>query len=182
MNTLVTEDGDLGGGKFLCPRTHRSFRLDVFTHAVDNVSPLQPDDGDGGSVKLEPWRVAIETAMTHYMGQNFPHGAVSVFAPCKNKNNCIVVYIESSFQKTRLYDISFIKTLFHISFIMILIIPFFWSSGRWRSRWTLEVPSGKIEGETCKVSGEIRIQVCWVWKIVFKAFQLASKPNVIYSM
>ncbi|VDL19645.1 unnamed protein product [Hymenolepis diminuta] len=132
MNTLVTEDGDLGGGKFLCPRLHQSFRLDVFTHVVDDVSPLPPDDGDGGSVKLEPWRLAIEEALTHYMGQNFPHGAVSVFAPCKSKTNCIVIFIESSFQKTRL-------------------------SGRWRSRWTVNVP-GEIKGGTCKVSGEIRIQ------------------------
>ncbi|KAM7538294.1 hypothetical protein Aperf_G00000076882 [Anoplocephala perfoliata] len=132
LNTLVTEDGDLGGGKFLCPRSHKSFRLDVFSHEVDNVSSYPPDDHEGGSVKLEPWRAAVEGSLTQYMGQNFPHGAVSVFAPGKSKNPSIVVYIESSFQKSRL-------------------------SGRWRSKWTINVP-GKIEGATCKVSGEIRIQ------------------------
>lgn len=102
LNTLVTEDGDLGGGKFLCPRSHKSFRLDVFTHEVDNVSPHPPDDGEGGSIKLEPWRAAVEESLTQYMSQNFPHGAVSVFSPGKSKNPCILVYIESSFQKSRL--------------------------------------------------------------------------------
>lgn len=125
MNTLVTEDGDLGGGRFLCPRLHQSFRLDVFTHVVDDVSPLPPDDRDGGSVKLEPWRLAIEEALTHYMGQNFPHGAVSVFAPCKSKTNCIVIFIESSFQKTRLYEIYILTFFIIVSFLKFIYALYF---------------------------------------------------------
>ncbi|KAL5964542.1 F-actin-capping protein subunit alpha-2 [Taenia solium] len=132
MNTLVTEHGHLGDGKFLCPRSHRSFRLDLLTHSVHDVSPLKPDDSGGGSIKLEPWRAAIEDALTAYMGQNFPEGAVSVFAPADPKNPSIVIYVESSFHRN-------------------------YRSGRWKSRWTLAIPD-KIEGATCHGSGEIRIQ------------------------
>ncbi|CDS42180.1 capping protein actin filament muscle Z line [Echinococcus multilocularis] len=132
VNTLVTEHGHLGDGKFLCPRSHKSFRLDLFTHSVADVSSLRPDDRGGGSIKLEPWRAAIEDALTGYMRQNFPNGAVSVFAPADPKNSLIVIYVESSFHQN-------------------------FRSGRWRSRWTLTIPD-EIEGAVCQGSGEIRIQ------------------------
>uniref|UniRef100_A0A5K3ERG4 F-actin-capping protein subunit alpha n=1 Tax=Mesocestoides corti TaxID=53468 RepID=A0A5K3ERG4_MESCO len=132
VNSLVTEHGELGNGRFLCPRSHKSYKLDLYSYSVDDVRPLDPDDGDGGSVELEPWREAIEAALTTYMGKNFPNGAVSVFAPANPKNPELIVYIESSFQKS------------HIT-------------GRWRSRWILTVP-GSIKGASCPVSGEIKIQ------------------------
>lgn len=101
-NSLVTEHGELGNGRFLCPRTHQSFFLDLYTHEVSDVKSLPPDDADGGSLELEAWRLAIENSMTNYIQNNFPKGAVSVFTPGHGKNE-IVVYIESSFQKTHLY-------------------------------------------------------------------------------
>ncbi|VDM33782.1 unnamed protein product [Hydatigera taeniaeformis] len=131
-NTLVTEHGYLGDGKFLCPRSHKSFRLDLDKLSVDNVSSLEPDDREGGSIKLEPWRAAIEDALSTYMGRNFPEGAVSVFAPAGSKNSLIVIYVESSFHRN-------------------------FRSGRWKSRWTLTIPD-RIEGTTCQCCGEIRIQ------------------------
>ncbi len=102
QKSLVTEHGELGNGRFLCPRSHKSYTLDLYSHAVSDVQSLKPDDAEGGSVELESWRVAIEEALTTYMGQNFPKGAVSVFAPGNGKKE-IVIYVEAAFQKTHSY-------------------------------------------------------------------------------
>lgn len=168
MNTLVTEHGHLGDGKFLCPRSHRSFRLNLLTHDVDDLSSLKPNDCEGGSIKLEPWRAAIEDALTGYMGQNFPEGAVSVFAPADPKNSSIVIYVESSFHRNYRY-VSF-KNCPEFSSQVIYTTAGF-RSGRWKSRWILTIPD-KIEGATCQGSGEIRIQVCLLKHCIVSSFLL----------
>ncbi|VDL81055.1 unnamed protein product [Schistocephalus solidus] len=98
VNTLITEQGDLRNGRFLCPRTHNSFNFDPLTFAVDDVSPLEPNDKEGGSIELEPWRLAIEDKLTAYVAEKFPTGAVSVFAPSSEKPS-IYIFIEGNIRK-----------------------------------------------------------------------------------
>ncbi|VDN11871.1 unnamed protein product [Dibothriocephalus latus] len=131
VKTLITEQGDLQNGRFLCPRTHNSFTFDPLTFAVDDVSPTAPNDKEGGSVELEPWRRAIEDMLTTYIAEKFPTGAVSVFAPSSEKP-MIYIYIEGNIRKQ-------------------------FSSGRWRSSWVIEFPKN-YKGSSLNVTGDVKVQ------------------------
>ncbi|KAA0197625.1 F-actin-capping protein subunit alpha-2 [Fasciolopsis buskii] len=132
-SSLVTVHGDLGGGYFLCPRNHVSFHFDHLNQTVGDVNPLEPNDADGGDVISEPWRLALETAITEYTMEHFPRGTISVYAPAvKNDDRRLIACIESHFSKHQ-------------------------STGRWRSEWTVLIPDDP-SNSSFKVHGILKVQ------------------------
>ncbi|XP_033746580.1 F-actin-capping protein subunit alpha-like [Pecten maximus] len=124
---LISEHGDLGGGKFLDPRNKKSFRYD---HLKKEASDYQDVDVDRS---VEPWRSAIESALTGYRDQHYKFGVVSVYGSVQGGNTTIIACIEShQFQPKN-----------------------FWN-GRWRSQWSMTFPSsgGKVD-----LTGVFKVQV-----------------------
>ncbi|XP_069101106.1 F-actin-capping protein subunit alpha-like [Argopecten irradians] len=124
---LISEHGDLGNGRFLDPRTKKSFRYD---HLKKEASEYQDVDGDR---TVEPWRSAIESALTTYRDEHYKFGVVSVYGSAQGGNITIIACIEShQFQPKN-----------------------FWN-GRWRSQWSMTFPSsgGKVD-----LTGVFKVQV-----------------------
>ena len=55
---LITEHGDLGGGRFLDPRTKQSFRYDHLRKEAADTAPADIDQA------AEGWRSALENSFT----------------------------------------------------------------------------------------------------------------------
>jgi capping protein alpha len=124
-NALVTEYADLGNGRFLDPRTKQSFKFD---HLRKEASDLQPAELDNAA---EPWRIALEEALTKYVTEHFARGICTVYGSSSSGNVTLTACIEShQFQPQN-----------------------FWN-GRWRSMWTATFSSG-----TAELSGLLKVQV-----------------------
>ncbi|KAL5013393.1 hypothetical protein ScPMuIL_007663 [Solemya velum] len=125
--TLVTEHGDLGGGRFLDPRSKQSFKYD---HLRKEASDLRPADVDKES---EPWRAAIESALTAYVLNHYKFGITTVYGSSSGGNITIIACIESHQFQPKNY----------------------WNS-RWRSQWSVTFPEsgGKVE-----MVGSLKVQV-----------------------
>ncbi|KAL7053043.1 hypothetical protein AAHC03_026278 [Spirometra sp. Aus1] len=98
----------------------------------EDVSPVEPNDKEAGSIELEPWRQALEDKLTAYITEKFPTGAVSVFAPFSEKPSMIYIFIEGNIRKQ-------------------------FSSGRWRSSWVIEFPKN-YKGSNLNVTGDVKVQ------------------------
>ncbi|GAA49460.1 capping protein (actin filament) muscle Z-line alpha, partial [Clonorchis sinensis] len=132
-SSLITAHGDLGNGQFLCPRSHSTFHYDHLKQTASDVRCLDPNDADGGDTTAEPWRHALEVAITEYTLEHFPSGSVAVYAPAvTNEDRRLVACIVSQFRKHQ-------------------------STGRWRSEWTIKIPDEPIGG-TFSVHGVIKVQ------------------------
>ncbi|XP_013412571.1 F-actin-capping protein subunit alpha-2-like [Lingula anatina] len=108
---LITDHGDLGGGRFLVPRTKQSLRYD---HLRKEGSDLQSADIDHTA---EPWRAALETAFTTYTHEYYKYGHCTVYGSSAGGNITLIACIEShQFQPKN-----------------------FWN-GRWRSQWSVTFP------------------------------------------
>ncbi|XP_060082226.1 F-actin-capping protein subunit alpha-like [Ylistrum balloti] len=124
---LISEHGDLGNGRFLDPRNKKSFRYD---HLKKEATDYQDVDVDRS---VEPWRSAIESALTAYRDQHYKFGVVSVYGSVQGGSITIIACIEShQFQPKN-----------------------FWN-GRWRSQWSMTFPSsgGKVD-----LTGVFKVQV-----------------------
>ncbi|XP_041348049.1 F-actin-capping protein subunit alpha-like [Gigantopelta aegis] len=104
---LITEYGDLGGGRYLDPRTKQSFRYD---HLRKEASDFQKADIDRNA---EPWRAAIESALAAYTASYYEHGICTVYGSSSGSDITITVCLESHQFQARQY----------------------WN-GRWRSQWS----------------------------------------------
>ncbi|XP_022298240.1 F-actin-capping protein subunit alpha-1-like isoform X2 [Crassostrea virginica] len=125
---LVTDHGELGGSRFLDPRTKQSFKYD---HLRKEASDVQPAKTDAGA---EPWRSAIEGALTAYRDQHYKQGVVTVYGSSSGGNTTIIACIEShQFQPRN-----------------------FWN-GRLRSQWSVTFPESG--GGKAEMTGTIKVQV-----------------------
>lgn len=124
---LITEHGDLGEGRFLDPRTKQSFRYD---HLKKEASDYQ---SAGVDRVAEPWRAAVESAITKYHKDYYKFGYSSTYASSAGGNITIIACIEShQFQPKN-----------------------FWN-GRWRSQWSITFPES---GGKAELTGLLKVQV-----------------------
>jgi capping protein alpha len=115
---LITEHGDLGGGRFLDPRTKQSFRYD---HLRKEAIELRPATTDQIS---EPWRSCLESAFRTYVQDQFKYGITTVYGSTAEDKITLIACIEShQFSPKN-----------------------FWN-GRWRSQWSLVFPESGGIGE-----------------------------------
>ena len=109
---LVTEHGDLGGGKFLDPRTSKSFRYDHLRKESSDPKQTSPDQ------TAEPWRSALEKTFSQYVKNQYRHGVVTVYGSSSDGNITLIACIESHQFNPKNY----------------------WN-GRWRSQWSVTFPA-----------------------------------------
>ncbi|MCL4122172.1 UNVERIFIED_CONTAM: hypothetical protein GTU68_064664, partial [Idotea baltica] len=122
---LVSEHNDLGGNRYLDPRTNLSFKFD---HLRKEASELKSYEIDTVS---EPWRAVVETQLTQYVNNHYPHGVCSVYGRAQGSTVTLICCIEDhQFQPKN-----------------------FWN-GRWRSTWTVVIGGGVAE-----VKGVLKVQV-----------------------
>lgn len=108
---LITEHGDLGGGKFLDPRTKNCFKYDHLRKESADAAPADIDQA------AEGWRSALENSLTSYIDNHYPHGIYSVYGSSQGGNVTLIACIEDhQFQPQN-----------------------FWN-GRWRSQWSATFP------------------------------------------
>jgi len=108
---LVTDHGDMGGGRFLDPRTKQTFRYD---HLRKESSDLQPANIDQGA---EQWRSALENSFTSYVHNQYKNGVCTVYGSSDGGNITLIACVESHHFNPRN----------------------FWN-GRWRSQWSVTFP------------------------------------------
>jgi capping protein (actin filament) muscle Z-line, alpha len=113
---LITEHGDVGGGRFSDPRTKQSFRYD---HLRKEASDLKPGKTDKAA---ETWRAPFETAFTTYVKNYFSKGVTSVYGSSAPDGTVTLITCTESHQFNA---------------------KNFWN-GRWRSQWSVSFqPSQK---------------------------------------
>lgn len=106
--TILSKFNDIGSGRFVDPRTRKSFRYDHMTGIASDFDDWQPD------AHAESWRGALEKEWTSYSGEHYHEGAGSVFSSFKDDIVTLNACLEGhQFQPKK-----------------------FWN-GRWRSMWTL---------------------------------------------
>ena len=74
--TLVTEFGDLGNNRFLDPNTKQSFKFDHLRKEASDVTEYSIDE------RAEPWRHALDDALTKYRDNYYKHGVSAVSIDC----------------------------------------------------------------------------------------------------
>jgi capping protein alpha len=90
-NVLITEHGDVGGGRFLDPRSRQTFRYDHLRKEASDVRPASVDQS------AEPWRKAVEQSFTNYYANHYTKaGACSVYGSTDGDSNItLTVCLES---------------------------------------------------------------------------------------
>lgn len=110
---LITQHGDLGGGRYLDPHSKQSFRYD---HLRKEASEYRPANIDATA---ESWRSALETPFLEYVHSQFKQGVATVYGTPSADGIALVACIEShQFSPKN-----------------------FWN-GRWRSQWSVTLPEG----------------------------------------
>ncbi|RUS87425.1 hypothetical protein EGW08_004800, partial [Elysia chlorotica] len=127
QQALVTEHGDLGSNRFIDPRSKQTFRYDHLRKEAQEVQSAEVDQ------KAEPWRHAVESALTSYVSNHYKYGVTTVYGSSNGDNITIIACIESHAFEPKNY----------------------WN-GRWRGQWSVTFPAS---GGSAEVSGLLRVQV-----------------------
>jgi capping protein alpha len=126
---LITENGDMGNGVFLDPRTKQTFRYD---HLRKEASDLKLAKVDKVS---EPWRAALESVVTTYINNQYNQlGTTSVYGTSTEDGQITLVACIESHQFNP---------------------KNFWN-GRWRSQWSV---SFYADSGTAELTGTLKVQI-----------------------
>ncbi|XP_039251515.2 F-actin-capping protein subunit alpha-1-like [Styela clava] len=106
---LITSHGEAENGKYVDPRSKKSFRYDHLRNAVSEI--CDHDELDG-----EKWRLAVDEAFRPYIEEHYPHGAYAVYSKLDNGSVVLTVCIED-----HKYE------------------PLNFWNGRWRSEWCVTI-------------------------------------------
>ena len=71
---ILSAFNDIGDGRFVDPRSKKSFVYDHLTGSVSDITDWQPNQ------TAEPWRLALEAEWTNYSNEHYHQGADSVFS------------------------------------------------------------------------------------------------------
>lgn len=105
---ILSKFNEIGNGRFVDPRTKKSFQYNHMTGAISDLNDWQPD------ANAESWRSALEHEWTNYSTEHYHEGAGSVFSSYKDDIVTLNACLEGhQFQPKK-----------------------FWN-GRWRSVWTV---------------------------------------------
>nr|CAD2160619.1 unnamed protein product [Meloidogyne enterolobii] len=131
QSTLVTEHNELSDGRFVDPKSQKTFKYDHLRKEAVEVHPVGSKELDD---KHEQWRKILQKEVDEYVHEHFyKTGVAAVFTPL-HKEKTIILCIEShQFQPKN-----------------------FWN-GRWRSEWHLPLFDGKATTHKC--TGKLRLQV-----------------------
>lgn len=112
-SVILSNFNDING-RFVDPRSKRSFIYDHVTGAVSDILPWNPD------AEAETWRSALELEWTKYSTEHYHEGAGSVFSSYKHDSVTLNACLEGhQFQPKK-----------------------FWN-GRWRSVWNITFDPSK---------------------------------------
>lgn len=113
-SVILSEYNDIGNGRFVDPKTRKSFHYDHLTGIASDYNDWQPDAG------AESWRSALEKEWISYTIEHYHEGTGSVFSSFKDDIVTLNACLEGhQFQPKK-----------------------FWN-GRWRSTWTLKFNPNK---------------------------------------
>ncbi|ELT90161.1 hypothetical protein CAPTEDRAFT_163423 [Capitella teleta] len=127
--TIITEHGmvEKGGSQFLDPRTKQCFKYDHLRKEASEPRPMETDNVS------EPWRKALETALTSYGSEHYCTGVTAVYGSSADGFITLTACLEShKFSPQN-----------------------FWN-GRWRSQWKVVFPES---GGTADIEGLFKLQV-----------------------
>jgi len=128
---LITQHGDLGGGRFSDPRSKQSFRYD---HLRKESSDLRPAPAPNRA--SEPWRAAVEGPFTEYVHNQYKHGVCTVYGGVSEDDGSTVT-VTACVESHQFSPKNF------------------WN-GRWRSQWTATFQEGAGQAE---LLGILKVQV-----------------------
>ncbi|KAK0402822.1 hypothetical protein QR680_016557 [Steinernema hermaphroditum] len=112
--TLITPFSELPDGRFIDPKSGKTFRYDYLKKEVSDIQNVNPGDLDQS---LEPWRKALQAEADSYVEQHYLKSGVATVFTTKG---VVTLCIESHQFQPKNY----------------------WN-GLWRSQWTVPVGDGK---------------------------------------
>lgn len=118
-SVILSNFNDIGEGRYVDPRTKRSFQYNHSQGLISDIQPWQPEPS------AEPWRSALDLEWVNYSSEHYHEGAGSVFSSVKDDVITLNACLEGhQFQPKK-----------------------FWN-GRWRSVWTISFnPSKEKQSE-----------------------------------
>lgn len=127
------------GGRFIDPRTKRSFAYDHVTGVVSDILPWTLPDAGSTAEIVELWRSGLEQEWTKYSSEHYHEGAGSVFASSSgSKSDELNITLNACLEGHQFQPKKF------------------WN-GRWRSVWSLSFNPSK--DKQAQLEGLIRLHV-----------------------
>ena len=129
-HVILTEFNDIGEGRFVDPRSKKSFVYNHMTGVTSDIEDWTPN------ATAEPWRSALEQEWSNYCNEHYHEGASSVFSSCKDGTTIILnACLEGhQFQPKK-----------------------YWN-GRWRSIWSVTI-NPQDEEKQAELNGIIKLHV-----------------------
>lgn len=128
------------GGRFVDPRTKRSFVYDHLTGAVSDILPWTSPDVGTITDTVETWRAELEQEWTKYSSEHYHEGAGSVFSSSSAgiKPDELIITLNACLEGHQFQPKKF------------------WN-GRWRSVWNLTF--NPFKDKQAQLKGLIRLHV-----------------------